>query len=151
MLGIFGFWRVYIRNYAAITHPLVVLTRKHVAWHWGEREAVAFAELKRAVRDSPILMPVNESKPYFIVTDASVYAVGISLEQTDESTGQRRPVAYFRHLLNPAEQNYPTHERELLAIVLALRTWKHYLQGSEFSVVCQTDHRPLQAFLSQTT
>jgi hypothetical protein len=53
--------------------------------------------------------------------------------------------------LNPAEQNYPTHERELLAIVLALRTWRHYLLGSEFSVVCHTDHRPLQSFLAQTT
>ena len=63
----------------------------------------------------------------------------------------RRPVAYFSCVLNSAKSSYPTHERELLAIVLALRTWCHYLLGSEFSVICQTNHRPLQSFLSQTT
>jgi hypothetical protein len=107
--------------------------------------------LKRAVRESPVLMPPQENKPYFIVTDSSDYAVGVSLEQIDASTTKRRPVAYVSHQLNPAEQKYPTHERELLAIVLALRVWRHYLLGSEFSVVCQTDHRPLQSFLQQTT
>jgi hypothetical protein len=151
LLGTFGFWRVYIRNFAAIPHPLTVLTRKDVAWHWGERENSALDALKRAVRESPVLMPPQENKPYFIVTDSSDYAVGVSLEQIDASTMKRRPVAYFSHQLNPAEQKYPTHERELLAIVLALRIWRHYLLGSEFSVVCQTDRRPVQSFLQQTT
>jgi RNase H-like domain found in reverse transcriptase/Integrase zinc binding domain/Reverse transcriptase (RNA-dependent DNA polymerase)/Integrase core domain len=150
LLGTFGFWRVYIRNYAALTQPLVLLTRKDVAWHWGEREEEALEQLKRAIRESPILMPPQESKPYFVVTDSSDYAVGVSLEQMDEATGKRRPIAYFSHLLSSAECSYPTHERELLAIVLALRTWRQYLLGSEFSVISQTDHRPLQAFLHQT-
>jgi hypothetical protein len=151
LLGTFGFWRMYIRDYAAITQPLTVLTRKSVAWHWGERERAALADLKRAVRESPVLKPPQEDKPYFIVTDASDYAIGVSLEQLDDVSGKRRPVAFFSHLLSPAECSYPTHEHELLAIVLALRTWRHFLLGSEFSVVYQTDHRPLQSFLQQTT
>jgi hypothetical protein len=151
LLGTFGFWRVYIRDYAAITQPLTVLTRKSVAWNWGERERAALVDLKRAVRESPVLKPPQEDKPYFIVTDASDYAIGVSLEQLDEVSGKRRPVAFFSRILSPAECSYPTHERELLAIVLALRTWRHFLLGSEFSVVCQTDHRPLQSFLQQTT
>jgi hypothetical protein len=151
LLGTFGFWRAYIRNYAGITYPLTELTRKSVAWHWGVREQQALLDLKRAMRDSPVLMPANHERPFFIVTDASDYAVGASLEQVDDQRDARRPITYLSHLLNPAERNYPTHERELLAIVLALRTWRHFLLGSEFSVICQTDHRPLQSFLSQTT
>jgi hypothetical protein len=151
LLGTFGFWRIYIRNYAAITHPITVLTRKDVSGRWGVRESEALAELKRAVRESPVLKPPQEDKLYFIVTDASDYAIGVSLEQFDDSVNGRRPVAYFSHLLSPAEQSYPSHVRELLAIVLALRTWRHYLLGSEFSVISQTDHRPLQSFLQQTT
>lgn len=53
--------------------------------------------------------------------------------------------------MNPAERKYPTHERELLGVVLALRTWRVYLYGSEFSIHCYTDHRPLQHFLTQGT
>ena len=85
------------------------------------------------------------------MTGACDYAVGVSLEQYDERMNARRPVAYFCHLMNSAERSYPTQERELLAIVLALRTWRHCLLGSEFSVICQTDHRPVESFLSQTT
>jgi transposase InsO family protein len=149
LLGTFGFWRSYIRNYAAITQPLTALTRKNVRFHFGEVERKALNALKQAVTDSPVLLPVDSTKPFWVVTDASDYAIGASLEQEADAC-QRRPVAYFSHLLSSAEQAYPTHERELLAIVLALRTWKHLLMGSEFSVVCQTDHRPLQAFLSQS-
>jgi hypothetical protein len=56
-------------------------------------------------------------------------------------------VAFFSHSLNPAERNYETYERELLAIVLALRTWRHYLEGSAFTVECHTDHKPLVSFM----
>jgi hypothetical protein len=112
-----GFWRTYIHHFVAITQPLVKLTRKHIAWHWGEEQQTALDALKRAIRDSRILMPAREDQPYFVVTDASDYVVGVSLEQTYVSSGKRRPVAYFSHLLSPADCSYPTHERKLLAIV----------------------------------
>ena len=86
---------------------------------------------------------------FLVVTDASDYGIGASLEQSDHD-GRRRPVAFFSHKLSDAERKYPVHERDLLAIVLALRKWRHLLFGSEFSVVCKTDHRPLQHFLTQS-
>ena len=76
-----------------------------------------------------MLLRPQQDQPFVLVTDASDFAVGASLEQADE-TGHRRPVAFFSHSLSPAERNYETYERELLAIVLALRTWRHYLEGS---------------------
>jgi hypothetical protein len=114
-------------------------------------ENQALIELTCAVREAPVLMPPNHSKPFSIVTDSSDYAVGCSLEQIDEHSGNRRPVTYLSQTLNTAERSYPTHERELLAIVIALRTWRQLLLGSEFSVISQIDHRLLQAFLAQAT
>ena len=148
LLGTFEFWRSYIRNYADITQPLTALTRKNIKFHFDEVERQALRNVKAAVKSAPVLCPVDCSKPFWLVTDASDYALGASLEQEDPQL-QRRPVAYFSHLLSPAERAYPVHQRELLAIVLALRTWRHFLLGSEFSVVCQTDHKPLQAFLTK--
>jgi len=150
LLGTFGFWRSYIKNYAYIVYPLTLLTRKGVVWRWGEPERASLVALKRAVKESPVLLAPDCNKPFILVTDASDYAIGASLEQCDEED-KRRPVTYFSHQLNQAEQNYPVHERELLAIVIALRTWRHLLLGSNFTVECQTDHRPLQSFLMQTT
>jgi hypothetical protein len=84
-----------------------------------------------------------------VVTHASDYGVGASLEQAD-STGQRRPVCFFSHSLNAAEHRYPVNERKLFGLVVALRTWRHCLLEFDFSVVCQTDHRPLQHFLTHS-
>jgi hypothetical protein len=103
--------------------------------------------LKSATADARVLMAPKHDKPFYIVTDASDYAVGCSLEQIDTVSGTRRPIRYLSHTINSAERSYPTHERELLAIVIALQ----FLLGSEFSVISQTDHRPLHSFLSQTT
>jgi RNase H-like domain found in reverse transcriptase/Reverse transcriptase (RNA-dependent DNA polymerase)/Integrase zinc binding domain/Integrase core domain/Retroviral aspartyl protease len=150
LLGTFGFWRGYIRHYADITAPLTRLTCKNAVWRWGEEHTLALHRLKVAVATAPLLHPPDTSKPFLLVTDASDYACGASLEQ-ENSHGERHPVEFFSHQLNGAERRYPVHERELLAIVLALRTWRHYLYGSEFKVICQTDHRPLQHFMGQTT
>jgi hypothetical protein len=70
---------------------------------------------------SPVLLRPEQDKPFVVVTDASDYAVGASLEQLD-SNGQCRPVAFCSHSLDPAERIYEAYERELLAIVLALHT-----------------------------
>ena len=150
LLGTFGFWRAYIKNYADITAPLTELTSKSTPWCWGDRERYPLCKLKQAVLDAPVLMHPDTSKPFFVVTDASNYAVGASFEQ-EPVPEQRRPITFFSHSLNHAERNYPVHERELLAIVLALRVWRHFLYGSEFKVICQTDHRPLQHFMTQAS
>ena len=144
VLGAFGFWRQYIRLYANSVEPLVVLTRKATPWGWGESEQPAFERLKYAVQDSPVLKHPDQDLPFIAVTDASDCAIGASREQTDARDGF---VCSFR--IDPAERKYPVHERDLLATVPALRTWRQFLLGSEFSVVCQTGHKPLQSFMTQ--
>jgi hypothetical protein len=101
-----------------------------------------------ALLEALVLMHPDTSKPLYVSTHASDFAVGASLEQKNP-LDQMRPVAFFSHRLSHAEYAYPVHERELLAIVLALHVCHHLLYGSEFEVGRQNDHRPLQHFLIQ--
>jgi len=76
------------------------------------------------------------------------YAIGVSLEQNTDSG--RRPLALFSHRLNDQKRKYPIHEQELFAIVLAVRVKRYHLYGTDLTVACSTDHRPLQHFMKQS-
>jgi hypothetical protein len=80
-----------------------------------------------------------------VTTDASEYACGATLTQ---GTGpEQRIIAFASKKFSPAEQRYATHDQELLAIIFALKFWRHYLLGRAVSVY--TDHKSLQYFSSQ--
>ena len=78
-------------------------------------------------------------------TDASGFAIGAALCQ-DQGKGLQ-PIAYLSKKMLPAERNYPVHEQELLAVVCALKEWRHYLHGRPFTVL--TDHHSLQHLQTQ--
>ena len=87
-----------------------------------------------------LILP-DPSLPYVVTTDASGYAVGAWLSQ-DQGRGLQ-PIAFLSKKMLPAERNYPVHEQELLAIVLALKEWRHYLSGVSFTIRVVTDHKSL--------
>jgi hypothetical protein len=91
------------------------------------------------VKSVPVLQLADSSKPYIVTCDASDIGIGAVLEQEGEHGAY--PVAFSSMKLSSAEKNYPVHERELLAIVYALKEWRPYLHGSRF--VIKTDHHPL--------
>lgn len=83
---------------------------------------------------------VVENDPFLLKTDASSYATGAVLVQGE---GEREhPVEYASRLLNDAEGNYPTIEREGLAIVWAVNKFRLYFDRSK--LVLLTDHQPLK-------
>ena len=90
---------------------------------------------------TPVLLLPNLDIPFTVTTDASQAAIGAVLSQLGQDDGLSHPVAFESRKLKEAEQNYPVHELELLAIVHALRTWRVYLFGRRFQVF--TDHRSL--------
>ena len=92
--------------------------------------------MKQALLSAPVLQLADVDKEYIVTCDASDFAVGAVLSQKHDDG--EHPVAYESRKVNTAEANYPTHERELLAVIHALRTWRHYLSGKKFIVV--TDH-----------
>ncbi|GJP60630.1 hypothetical protein CLOP_g17857 [Closterium sp. NIES-67] len=86
-------------------------------------------------------------RPFELITDASDLAVGTVLLQ-DFGEGLQ-PIAYESRKLNPAERNYPVHDKELLAIVHAFKVWRCYLTGADVTV--RTDHKSLQFIRAQLT
>ena len=144
-LGLAGYYRRFIPQFARIAAPLTELTKKTVPWRWSLREGEAFNALKDALLSAPVLQLADADKEYTVTCDASDYAVGAVLSQQYEDG--EHPVAYESRKMNNAEQKYPTHERELLAVIHALRTWRHYLAGRKFKVV--TDHYSLQYLRTQ--
>ena len=147
-LGLTGYYRKFIPEYSAIAAPLTDLTRETVKFEWSEKEQVAFDDLKKRLTSAAVLAHPDPSRQYVVSTDASGFAISGVLMQ-DQADGARRPVAYFSRKLNPAEKRYPTHEKELLAIVKAVEHWRCYLEGSPHAVRLESDHRSLQHLNTQ--
>ncbi len=144
-LGLAGYYRRFVQNFSKIAIPLTELLHSSTVWVWGDRQQVAFEQLKLAVSTAPVLIIPDPNKQFTVLTDASGYAVGAALCQ-DHGKGLQ-PCAYLSHKLNTAEQNYPVHEQELLAIIHALREWRHHLMGNKF--IIRTDHKSLQYLQTQ--
>jgi len=146
-LGTAGYYRKFIKDFSAIAAPLSNLTKESQKFEWDPGAETAFRQLKAAMVRGPILVLPDPNLPYVINTDASGFAVGAVLQQ-DQGKGLQ-PIAFLSKKMLDAETRYPVHEQELLAIIHALSSWRHYLLGSKFKVIIRTDHRSLQHFKTQ--
>lgn len=139
-----SWFRRYIQNFAEKSKPLSDLTKKKTPWQWGFPQQQAFELLKNCLLTPPILTQADGTKPYILRTDASNYALGAVLLQGHGA--EEKVIEYASRLLNQAEQNYSTTEREALAVVWALKKFRGYVEGSSITVA--TDHQPLKWLLS---
>ena len=85
----------------------------------------------------------DPSRQFIVEVDASDTGVGAVLSQRSPKDQRLHPCAYFSRRLSPAEVNYDIGNRELLAVVLALQEWRHWLEGAEHPFVVWTDHKNL--------
>ncbi|CAO3564918.1 unnamed protein product [Mortierella alpina] len=145
-VGLSQFYQQYIDGFADIALPLTELLGEGVPFCWDPHKERAFTALKDAISKAPVLRIFDPDLATTVEADASGFAVGAVLFQTDDH-GVSRPVAFTSRKMNSAERNYPTHEQELLAVVHALKTWRYYLDGSHFIVY--TDHATLRHFPTQ--
>ncbi|KAF1315473.1 Pol protein, partial [Globisporangium splendens] len=141
-LGLANYLHKYTRNYAALVQPLTQLLKKDIEWEWSSDHQAAFAEVKRSLREAPVLAIANHDKPFHVVCDASDYAIGCALMQHDDE-GHERVVSYQSRQLRPAERNYPVHDKELLAMKYSLVKFRVYLLGEERFAI-YTDHVSLR-------
>ena len=141
-LGFANFYRQFIPNFSHVVTPLNLLTRKDQPWNWTSLQQKAFDTLRTAFSSGPILGIPDVTRPFLIMTDASLFAAGAVLLQ-DDPNGDSHPCAYFSKTFIPAEQNYDIYDRELLAVILALDEWKQYVQGTSHPVTIITDHKNL--------
>lgn len=139
-LGLTGYYRKFIKNYAKLTKPLTTCLKKGNEVKHTPEFIEAFETCKKLLTNSPILQFPDFSKPFILTTDASNEALGAVLSQG--IPGSDRPIAFASRTLNDTERNYSTIEKELLGIVWATKYFRPYLYGRKFTIY--TDHRPLQ-------
>ncbi len=146
-LGMAGWYRKFIPNFAHIAKPLVHLTKNDVEWEWTKECQSAFEQLRDALTISPVLAIADPKKNYILHTDASDHAMGAILQQEDEN-GDKHPIAYASKTFNDAQKRYDTTEREALAIVWALQHFNTYCEGHEYTII--TDHQALSYIKSNS-
>ena len=140
-LGLAGFYQRFVKNFANIAAPLTALLKKTAKWSWTDTQQKAFEDLKKELHSSTELTYPDFAKDFILHMDASADALGATLSQED-SAGHLKLLTCTSRKLIPAERNYPTHEREMLALVHALKKWRHYLLGSRVRVF--TDNAALR-------
>ena len=159
-VGLASYYRRFIPNFADKAHALTRLTRKNVAWQWGAAEQSAFDCIKECLTTTPVLGFPDFSRAFIIQTDACGYGIGAVLSQmqsmppnpgsTEEpNIGSEAEVviAYTSKHLNDTQSKWSTTEKEAYAIVHAIKTFHHYISGTNFTIV--TDHRPLEYIMSK--
>ncbi len=102
-----------------------------------------FDALKEAVAKEPVLLFPQLNKPFEMEVDTSAIAIGAVLNQEGED-GRKHPIAYYSESFSTPERNYDVYDRELLAIIKALRQWRTYLLGSPHEIIIYMDHSNLQ-------
>ena len=140
-LGLTGYYRRFVPDYATLTAPLTDLTKSKLPnkLDWGPAQESSFNRLKKILCSVPVLRLPDGDKEFILRTDASDVGIGAVLLQSHPHG--MCPVAYLSHKLMKAEKNYAVIERECLAIVWAIEKLQTYLYRRSF--VLQTDHRPL--------
>lgn len=146
-LGILGYYRRFVRDFARITKPLTAQLRKGEHVEHTDIFLKTFVACKKLLTQSDILQYPDFEKPFVLTTDASNFALGAVLSQG--AIGQDRPVAYASRTLTKTEERYSAIEKELLAIVWATQYFRPYLFGRKFTLY--TDHQPLTYALNLKT
>ncbi len=142
-LGFTNFYQKFIKMYSKVVHLLTQLMG-NTEWKWMEVQDKAFQELKRWMAEDIIIAIPMETDPFRVEADTSEGAVGAVLSQ--KQNGVWCLVAFMSKSLSTMEMNYEIYDKELLAIMLALSKWWHYLMGSAENIEIWTDHQNLQYF-----
>ena len=139
-LGLTGYYRRYVKNFAAIAGPLHALTRKDAVFHWSADCQDGFDRLKTLLTTTPITAFPDFSQSFRFYTYASTAGLGAILAQARE--GRESIICCASRSLNQAEKDYPAPKLECLAIVSAVAKFRPYLMAMPFEVY--TAHYALQ-------
>jgi hypothetical protein len=136
-----GYYRRFILIFSKIVKPVTELLKKGNKYVWSEACDEAFKHLKKLLTTSPVLAQPDTAKPFNVYCDASGTGLGGVLMK------EGRVISYSLRQLRHHEEHYPTHDLELAAVVMALRTWHHYLLGNVVHIY--TDHKSLKYIFTQ--
>ena len=142
-LGLVGYYRKFIKNFAKIAKPLTLLTCQQVKFNWTLTHHDAFLTLNESIIQAPILQYPNPTKQYVVYTNVSDDACGAQLSQ--ENDGTEFPITFF-HIPFWKHRKCSTTEQEAFWVYYAITKWNYYLQGTD--IIVQNDHKPLNKFLN---
>ncbi|MCO5567057.1 hypothetical protein L7F22_020742 [Adiantum nelumboides] len=134
--------KLFIEKFSLIAGPLHDLTKKNVKYVWTEKRQQAFDTLKQKLISQPVLALPNLSKPFEVQCDACGDCLGAAFLQEGHA------IAYESRRLSSDELILGIYEKELLADLHALDSWKDYLLGTPF--ILRMDHQSLKYFMMQT-
>ncbi|KAG8479381.1 hypothetical protein CXB51_029708 [Gossypium anomalum] len=140
-LGLAGYYRRFVEGFSVLAVPLTKLIRKGAPFVWRNKQQEAFEKLKKVLTEAPVLIQPESSKDFTVYSDASHVGLGCVLMQ------EGKVVTYASRQLKPHELNYPTHDLELVAVIFALKIWRHYFYGER--CIIYTDHKSLKYLLTQ--
>ncbi|KAI3769855.1 hypothetical protein L6452_00969 [Arctium lappa] len=134
-LGLAWYYQKFIKDFSRIATPLTSLTKKNTRFVWMKDQREAFQKLKDMLSSAPILALPDGTEDFVVYSDASRLGLGCVLMQ------RGKVIAYASRQLKDHESRYPTHDLELVVVVFALKTWRHYLYETQSQIF--TDHKSL--------
>jgi transposase InsO family protein len=147
-LGMCGFYQRFIYGYADICSVFYDLLSKSKKFDWTHAHQEAFNKLKTSMTTAPVLAHFDPRRKMEVVTDASAVAIAGVLQQRDDD-GEPHPIMYVSRKLKQTETRYHAQELECLAVVFALKQFRHFLYGYHFLLI--SDHKSLKQVLNKAT
>ena len=127
-LGLAGYYRRFIPNFATLSAPLVALTKKHAKFVWNAIHAETFSCLNRLLFDAPVVAYPDFHRPFVLQTDASDFGLGAVDCQVD-AFGHDHVISYASRSLSDRKSKFSATEKEILAIIFAVDHFRAYLLG----------------------
>ncbi|GBG61644.1 hypothetical protein CBR_g22441 [Chara braunii] len=147
-MGLVGYYQRFITGYSRIAAPMTRLQSPNVPFVFDDDARRSFQALKTAMLIAPVLSIYDPTLPTRVTTDAFGYDIGAVLEQHDGDDWH--PAEYFSHKVPPINSLDDARKKELLAFMMALKRWRHFLLGRRrFTWV--TDNNPLTYYKTHDT
>jgi hypothetical protein len=140
-LGLVGYYHRFIKDFSKIAKPMMKLLEKNKAFEWTTECQTSFEELTKRLTSALVWVLPDLTKKFDIYCDTSHRGLGCVLMQ------EGQVVCYASQQLRKHEENYPTHDLELAAVVHALKIWRHNLIGHRYEIY--NDHKSLKYIFTQ--
>ena len=145
VLGVLGYQRSFIPNYATIARPLTELTKKNHTFSWTLQCQQALDMLINIVLSDPSLCQPDPNKPFSLQVDTLAFSTGAIITQ-NHHRGKAEAVGFHSKTFLEVGQNYDIHDCELLALVHSLTNWHHLLMGFPHPITVYTNHKTLKYY-----
>jgi hypothetical protein len=141
-LGLARYYHQFIKDFSKIAKLMMKMLEKNKDFEWTAECQASFEEIRKCLTSAPVLVLLDLTKKFDIYCDASRRGLGCVLMQ------EGQVVCYASQQLRKHEENYPTHDLELDAVVHALKIWRHYLIGHHCEIY--SDHKSLKYIFTQS-